>query len=148
MAIETSSGAFAGYKVGGVVVAFCMPMLAFVLGLQVIPLSKADPHRDVVRRLLGCAVSSLTLGAVVLVAIYKLAPWVFDACWDVAAMFGAGPLGLIWLAAIVLLLSALPGWWLVGAVVRKVASWDGKTIGQIAQDIREEAGHVMGGKDA
>lgn len=148
MAIETGSSAFAGYKLGGMAVAFAAPFLGFVLGLQVLPLSKADPHRDVVRRLLGCAVSSMTIGPCILVAIYKLAPWVFDAVWDVGAMFGGGPLGLIWLAGIVLLLSALPGWWLVGALVREVASWDGKTIAEIAQDIRSDAEQVMGGKDA
>ncbi len=146
MPIETGSGAFAGYKVAGAAVTFAMPILAFFLGLQVIPLSKADPHRDVVRRLLGCAVSSFTLGPAVLVALFKVAPWVFDACFDVFAKFGAGPLGYLWLVAVVLLLSALPGWWLVGALVREVAGWDGKSLAEIAKDVKGELDKVEGAK--
>lgn len=141
MAIETG----AGYKVAGAAVTFSMPILAFFLGLQVIPLSKTDPHRDVVRRILGCVVSSFTLGPVGLVAIYKLAPWVYDACFAVAEkMFDLGPLGYIWLTALVLLLSALPGWWLVGALVREVAGWDGKSLAEIAQDVSGDMEKVKG----
>lgn len=132
-ALETGSG-FAGYKIIAGIVAFLAPVFAFVLGLQVIPLDKKDPHADAIRRLMGCATSSMVVGGVSLVVLYRLAPWTFHSAAEIGGLLGEPLIGVIWLFAVVLLLGALPGWWLVGAVMRRLATWRDKNLDQIIED--------------
>lgn len=141
MAIETGGG-FAGYKILAAVVAIASPLFAFFLGLQVIPLDKTDPHADTIRRLMGCATSSMVLGGPALIVLNRMAPWVFESAVSVGAMLHLPELGLLWLIAVVLLISALPGWWLVGAVMRRLATWRDKDLGQIISDAKTLADEV------
>lgn len=135
MAIETG-GSFAGYKVIAMVVAIGTPIFAFFLGIQVIPLDKDDPHTDMVRRLMGCATSSMVLGGPALVVLNRFAPWVFESAAGIGEFFHEPLIGVIWLMAVVLLLAALPGWWLVGAVMKRLASWKDKNLDQIIDDAK------------
>jgi hypothetical protein len=117
----------------GLVLMLGAPVLGFVLGLQVIPLNKDDPHRDLVRRLLGCVVSSFLVGLPALIWIASSHPWVFDGARTLMHQVHlpevVGPLMVLWA---VLLVSALPGWWLVGALVKRVASQDwGAALGSV-----------------
>lgn len=132
MSADPASGALGGVVVNkvaawavGLVLMLGAPVLGFVLGLQVIPLNKDDPHRDLVRRLLGCVVSSFLVGLPALIWIASAHAWVFEGArllmHQVRLPDVCGPLMVLWA---VLLVSALPGWWLVGAVVKRVASQD------------------------
>jgi hypothetical protein len=122
---------------GGVLVLLLAPVLGFVLGLQVMPLDPAEPHKDLVRRLLGCVVSSLLLGVPGLIWLHKNMVWVFESARGLVAMMGApevvGPFVVMWG---VLLVAALPGWWLVGRLVKRVISqdWD-KVLDNVKSEV-------------
>jgi len=101
------------------------PVLAFFLGLKFIPLDPKNPHDDVTRRLLGAAVSSFLVGGVSLVYLMQSMRWVFEAAADVMRLIHWMPeIGPLMIIFGVLLVSALPGWWFVGALVRRVAGQD------------------------
>ena len=129
---DPASGALGGAVVNkvlgwsvGLVFMLGAPVLGFVLGLQVIPLRSEDPHRDLVRRLLGCVVSSFLVGLPVLIWVASVHAWVFEGArllmTQVRLPEVVGPLMVMWA---VLLVSALPGWWLVGALVKRAAAQD------------------------
>lgn len=123
-------------KLLGFVAMAMAPVVAFVLGLQILPLDAKDPHRDAVRRIMGCVVSSLMLGLPALIYMDQHMAWVFDSANSLAVRADfperLGSASVMWS---VLLLGALPGWWLVGAVMRKLASWRDKDLGAIAEDV-------------
>ena len=123
------------------------PVVAFFLGLQVLPLDPKDPHRDAVRRIMGCVVSSLIIGLPALIYLDQHMAWVFDAAGSLATRAAMpermGGASVMWS---VLLLAALPGWWLVGAVMRRFASWRDKDLEGIAKDVAEALNAARGGK--
>lgn len=137
MPIDHTGAVFGGYKVLSAIVAFFSPVIAFFLMLSWLPLDKADPHRDVVRRLLGCGVSSMLVGGPALIYLHEQHAWVMNAAYEVGERFGSGQLGLIWLMGSVLLSAGLPGWILVGAVMRSVAKLDGKDLPGVVRAARE-----------
>lgn len=134
--IAMAGGTTLGGKVIALVAFFVVTLVAFFLGLQVIPLDEKDPHKDVVRRLVGCAISSLVVGLPALAFMHNTMPWMYT---SIAAVFNMmdidptyGPKLINWS---ILLVAGLPGWWLVGAVVRQVAGWRDKTIKQIKEEV-------------
>lgn len=112
-------------------------LLAFFLGLQLIPLDAKDPHKDLVRRLLGCAVSSLIVGLPVLIYLHYSFAWVFTSASAISELNGLGKdIGPQLVTWCVFLVAALPGWWFVGMLVRQAAGFEGKTLAQAKDDIK------------
>lgn len=131
------------HKVIALLVALLAPVVAFILGLQVLPLDPLDPHRDLVRRLMGCAVASLVFGLPTLAYIHHGWPWLWDEASTVTVRLGLDSVGGYAITWACLLVTALPGWWVVGAVMRKLASWKGKSINEIASDARATVAEVI-----
>lgn len=144
MPVEHTGTAVAGYKLLAAIVTVLSPVVGFLLGLKVIPLSEKNPNSDLFHRLLGCVASSLVLGAFALVYLYHSQHWVFTSAWEIGDYVKAGEVGVIWLIGAVLLVCALPGWWLVGAVVRSMAGWEGKDVRGVLQDVGQTAAEISG----
>jgi hypothetical protein len=123
------------------------PLVAFALGTKVVPLDKSDPHGDAVRRIMGCFISSFVFAFGGLLALYRYAEWVYPAAAKIALSLGipewTGGAALFWVLSII---GALPGWWIVGPFMRWFASRRDKTITEIAEDARADAGRVVSGK--
>lgn len=148
MAVESSAaGIGMGGKIAGIILALAAPLLAFALGTHVVPLDKDDPHRDAVRRILGCFISSFIVTVVGLLLLHRYAGWVFPSAIDVSEALGmpgwAGAFAIFWAICII---GALPGWWIVGPFMRWFASRRDKSFTEIAQDAREDVGKVVGGR--
>lgn len=132
-------------KLAGAVLFVAVPVFAVVLGLQVIPLDPKDPHRDLVRRLLGCAVSSAVVGIPVLVMLHVSFPSLFAGAASLAGLLElppkVGPWAVVWS---VFLVCALPGWWLVGAVMRHLAKeLTTKELPEIVEDVAQAVKKVL-----
>lgn len=134
--LAVAGGATLGSKAIALAAFFLVTLVAFFLGLQAIPLDKDEPHKDVVRRLIGCAVSSLVIGIPAMAFLHNTWPWMYTSTSAVFAMMDMspvyGPKVLNWS---ILLVAGLPGWWLVGAVVRQMATWRNKTIKEIKDEV-------------
>lgn len=147
MAVESGAAAGITGKAAAIILALAAPLLAFALGTQIVPLDKNDPHRDAVRRILGCFISSFIVTVAGLLVLHRYAGWVFPAAIDVAEALSlpgwAGAFSIFWAICII---GALPGWWIVGPFMRWFASRRDKSLTEIAQDAREDVGKVMGGK--
>lgn len=131
------------HKLIALLVALLAPVVAFVLGLQVLPLDPKDPHRDLVRRLMGCAVASLAFGLPMLAYLHHTWPWLWDEASAITVRMGLDSIGGYAITWACLLVAALPGWWVVGAFMRKLASWKDKTLNEIVTDARETAAEVV-----
>ena len=136
MATEPTSTAGAASKVLSLMSFVAVSVIAFVLGVQVIPLDNTDPHRDMVRRLLGCAVSSLAIGLPALAFVQNPMPWMFSSIGEVFVMLDLpATFGQKLITWSILLVAAIPGWWLVGSYVRQAAGWQGKTMKEIKEEV-------------
>lgn len=139
MPVESgAAGIGVGGKIATIILALAAPLLAFALGTQVVPLDKDDPHRDAVRRIIGCFISSFLVAVVGMVLLHRFAPWALPAASEVAVAMGlpglAGPLSIFWWF---LILGALPGWWIVGPFMRWFATRRNKSFGEIVSDGRK-----------
>ena len=107
-------------------------IIAFWLGLLAIPLRADREIRDVIYRILACAVSSYVVGIPVLLALKRYMPFVFE---DMAALAVHAQLepftGFLVLVSCVMLICSVPGPWAVGAVFLYIEKQKDKPIDEI-----------------
>lgn len=112
-------------------------ILAFWLGLMVIPLRAGREVRDLIYRVLSCAVSSFVFGIPALIALKKYMPFAFDEVQVLASMAGTDPMvGFFMLCGCVMLVCSLPGPWIVASFFLFVEKQKGKPIDEVIRDLR------------
>jgi hypothetical protein len=129
MAIETA-GVGAGIKFLGipVVAGSVATALAFMIMWP-------RTLREAFIRLACAILTSVFAGPFLVIAVHSWWPGLFTSAKDVAIISGTDPaLGVLFVAAPVLLAAALPAWWVIGAVVRWFDRRNGKDIGELAHD--------------
>jgi hypothetical protein len=141
-------GAVAGKKLVLLGLPIAITLVAWVLGLRLFPPRKGREVKDMLDRLLACGVSSFVVGLPALLVLLKHAPSAFAGAQQLAIMAGVDPfIGFISLVGCVLLLSSLPGPWIVVAWVLWFQRRKGKDIGQMAADASDDWRRAMRGKD-
>lgn len=130
------SGLFAGLIAGSV------SLLAVVLGFTVVPLKSGDEHRDAARRLAAGLLCSFMLGPPMAFKAIELFPWLLTPWQTILA--GAHPLWIYLAAAVPFIaLNAVFGFWIVAAGMRWFTKREGKDIGELASDVRDDTRKVM-----
>ncbi|WP_338847888.1 hypothetical protein V8J88_03800 [Massilia sp. W12] len=113
MTIESAAGA-AGLKALGA--ATCAAGLATAAGFA---LMWPKTPREAFARFALAFTTSITVGSGAVLWLYDARPGAFASARAVAGLFGAAPeYGYLVLAGIVMAASALPAWWIGGAVSR------------------------------
>lgn len=139
MAIETGAAGIAGVKAGivGSVLVFAVSIIAVVLGFKVVPLKKGAEHEDASRRLSAGLLSSFTLGPIVAIKVIGWQPDLLTYWVNLV-----GPENTLWahfLAGVPFIaLSGLVGFWVVAALVAWFAKREGKDIGELVRDAKNE----------
>jgi hypothetical protein len=139
MAIETGAAGYAGIKAGliGGALVFVVSFLAVVLGFKVVPLKKGAEHEDATRRLSAGLLSSFTLGPLVAIKVIGWQPELLTYWINMV-----GPENTLWanfLAGVPFIaLTGLVGFWVVAAIVAWFAKREGKDIGELVRDARNE----------
>lgn len=146
--VSGTAGGIAGYKL----VLACLPvavsLIAFWLGLRFVPVRKGREREDIIDRVMACVVSSFVVGIPALVLLMQHWPGAFTAGEQLALRATLQPVtGFFAVTGCVLLLSSIPGPWLVAAVFLWLERRKDKDIGQIIGDVRGAAGKVIGGAD-
>lgn len=141
MAAETGAGVAFSLKSGllGGLILLAASVLGTVIGFKVVPPTKGKEMDDISTRLLCGLLSSCTLGTYAAYRYIKFDPdWL--AFWvkvyqghDEAFFFGLLSAGLPFV-----LLAALPGFWIVAAFMRWFQKREGKDIGELVADAKNE----------
>lgn len=130
MAIETTAAGGALIKIFGVPVLFgaAATALAFLF------LWPRTIKEAFVR--LTCTIfTSAIAGPFLVIATHAAWPGLFESARRVAVLYGADPsLGVLFVAAPILVTAGLPAWWVIGGFVRWFESRKHKDISQMAQD--------------
>ncbi|MDR3005723.1 MAG: hypothetical protein LBV14_15995 [Acidovorax sp.] len=137
----SAAGTFAGYKLALLSLPVVASLIAFWLGLRFVPLRTADPRGDLLNRVLACLVSGFVLGIPTLVMLMLHWPGVFEAGVRLAMVAGMpGIAGFFVITGCVMVVCSIPGPWIVAAVFLWLKRSEGKTITEIAQDLRDDVG--------
>lgn len=132
---STAAGAVAGHKAFLLGLPIVITLLAWWLGLRIFPPRKGREFKDMLDRLVACAVSSFIVGVPLLVALLNHMPWVFSTAADLAGRAGLEPItGFFAIVGCVLLLASLPGPWIVVAYLRWFHRRRGKDLGEWGAD--------------
>lgn len=114
-------------------------IIAFWLGLLAIPLRAGREVRDIIYRILACAVSSYVVGIPALLAIKRYMPFVFD---DMAALAVHAQLepftGFLVLVGCVMLICSVPGPWIVGAIFLYIEKRKDTPIDELIQEYKQK----------
>ena len=141
MAIETTAAGGALIKIFGI------PVLAGAaatsLGFMFMwPKTK----KEAFTRFFVTIVFSILLGPAMVVAVRSWWPSLFDNAKEVATMYGSEPtVGLLFIAAPLMVAAGLPAWWVLGATVRWLDKRRDKDIGELARDAAAVVKDVRGG---
>lgn len=133
----------AGHKAFMLGMPIAITLLAWWLGMRIFPPRKGREFKDMLDRLVACAVSSFLVGVPLLVALLNHMPWVFSTAADLAGRAGLEPItGFFAIVGCVLLLASLPGPWLVVAYLRWFHRRRGKDIGEMFGDAADDIRRV------
>lgn len=134
-----AAGTFAGYKLALFSLPVLASLLAFWLGLRFVPLRGDDPRGDLLNRVLACLVSGFVLGVPALVMLMQHWPGIFDAGARLAAVAAMPAIaGFFVITGCVFVVSSIPGPWIVAAVFLWLKRSEGRTITQMAGDLRDD----------
>jgi len=140
MPADGASGAAVGFglKTGAFasLAAVAVSVLAVCLGFSVVPLKAGDEHRDAVRRLAGGLLCSFMLGFPLAFKAIDQFPWLMSP-WQ-RMLPDSHPL-MVYLAAAspFLAITAVPGFWIVAAVMRWFTNRADKDAGELLADARK-----------
>jgi hypothetical protein len=83
-----------------------------------------------------CAILASGLaGPFVVIAVHSWWPSLFGSAKELATVYGADPsLGILFVGAPLLVLTALPAWWLIGGLVLWFEKRNGKDLAEMAGD--------------
>ncbi|QGZ41551.1 hypothetical protein IP92_00513 [Pseudoduganella flava] len=95
---------------------------------------------------LTCAIAmSGILGPFLVVMLHSWWPALFASAGYVVAMFGVDPsMGILYVAAPLMVLAGLPAWWLLGGLVRWLDKRKDKDLAEIAHDAAEMVKDMRG----
>lgn len=137
----SAAGTFAGYKLALLSLPVVASLIAFWLGMRFVPLRTADPRGDLLNRVLACLVSGFVLGVPCLVFLMQHWPGIFDAGVRLAIIAAMPEIaGFFVITFCVFVVCSIPGPWIVAGVFLWLERRKGKTITEIAQDLRDEVG--------
>lgn len=89
-------------------------------------------------RITCTVLASTFFGPLMVMALHSWWPSLFDSAKTVAALSGADPfVGLLFIAAPVMVLAGLPAWWVLGALVRWLDRRRNKDLGEMIGDVRQ-----------
>jgi hypothetical protein len=143
------AGAAAGHKAFLLGLPIAISILAFALGMRIVPLRKGREMRDMMDRLLACGVSTFVVGLPVLVAILNHFPWMFSGATELASRAGTEPVvGFFAIVGCVMLVCSLPGPWLLVAYLRWFERRRGKDLGELAGDAGRDIRRAIDGEDS
>jgi hypothetical protein len=112
------------------------------------------PHtkKEAFWRFFVTLLSSFFLGPLLVIGARAFIPSLFDAAKAIAIDYGTDPsFGIVFISAPLLVMSALPSWWILGALVRWLDKRKAQDLGEIVHDAAEmvrEARSVMSTKAA
>lgn len=90
-------------------------------------------------RLFCTIVASSVFGPVLVVNMHFSRPELFASADQVAALYGLDPaLGLLFIAAPLLVIAGLPAWWLIGALLRLFERDSDSWLGMFAQWLKRK----------
>jgi hypothetical protein len=93
--------------------------------------------KEAVLRIVCTLICSTFFGPFCVIAVHSWWPSLFASATTVVAAAGAPPLlGLLFVAAPVLVLAGLPAWWVVGATVRWFEKRREQDLGQLVAEAR------------
>lgn len=141
MPIETTSAAG-----GALIKIFGLPVLASAIATSLgFIFMWPKTLKEAFFRFLCTILSSVVLGPVLVVIARNWSPGLFDSARATAAMYGTDPaLGFLFIAAPLMVLSGLPAWWVLGAIVRWFDKRRDKDIAEIAADAAQGVKDVRG----
>ncbi len=140
MAAETSAGVAFGIKSGLLSGAFLLivSVVSVVVGLTIVPPAPGREHQDIARRLSAGLLCSFTLGPFLAFKFMEIQPG-FLQFWLRLLGEGNALLAYLMAAAPFLALTALPGFWIVAALMRWFQKREGKDIGELVADAKADA---------
>jgi hypothetical protein len=141
MPIETTTAAG-----GALIKIFGVPVLAGAAATSLAFLFMwPKTLREAFARLLCTIAMSGIAGPFVVIAIHSWWPGLFESAKSVASLYGADPaLGMLFVAAPLLVMAGLPAWWVIGGAVRWFDKRKDKDIGELAHDAAEIVKDVRG----
>lgn len=132
-------GTFAGYKLALFSLPIIASLIAFWLGLRFVPLRGTDPRGDLLNRVLACFISSFVLGIPALVLLVQHWPGAFEAGIRLAEMAALPAIaGFFAVTGCVLVVSSIPGPWVVAWVFLWLKRSEGKDIAEMAGQVRAD----------
>lgn len=140
MSIETTAAGGALIKIFGV------PVLAGAAAAALAFLFMwPRSMREAAIRLTCTIMSSAIIGPFVVIAVHTWWPSLFTSAASVAGLYGSDPaMGFLFVAAPMLVMSGLPAWWIIGAIVLWLDKRRGKDIGELAHDAAAAVHDVRG----
>jgi len=102
-------------------------------------------RREGFARLVVTIMCSMVVGPVLVTALHAKMPDLFASAKTVAEMSGLDPaMGLMFVTSPLLVAAGLPGWWVVGGIVRWFEKRRDKDAGEMMQDAADTARSVLG----
>lgn len=131
---------------GAVIKIFGLPVLAGATATAVAFLFMwPRTLREAFLRLASTIATSGIFGPFAVMALHSWWPSLFDSAKSVMGQYGGDPtLGVLFVAGPVMVMTGLPAWWLIGAVIRWLDRRRDKDIGEIAHDAAEVVKDVRG----
>lgn len=138
-AAETSAGVAIGVKSGILAAVFMMfvAVISVIVGLTIVPPTPGKEHQDIARRLSAGLLCSFTIGPFV---AFKFIDWQpgFLQFWIRIVGPENSLHAYLLTAAPFLAITALPGFWVVAAVMRWFQRREDKDIGELVRDAKDE----------
>ena len=140
-AIETTSAAG-----GALIKIFGVPVLAGAAATALVFLFMWPRSlREAFLRLASTIAASGIFGPFAVMALHSWWPSLFDSAKAVTALYGADPtLGVLFVAAPVMVAAGLPAWWLIGGIIRWLDRRREKDIGEMVNDAVEVVKNARG----
>lgn len=139
MAAETSAGVAFGIKSGLIGGAFMLvvSIVSVVVGLTIIPPTPGKEHQDIAKRLAAGLLCSFTLGPYMAFKFIEVQPGFLEFWLRILGPENA-MVAYLMAAAPFLALTAIPGFWIVAALMRWFQKREGRDIAELAADIKRE----------
>jgi hypothetical protein len=133
-ALETTSAAG-----GALIKIFGAPVLAGAAATALVFLFMwPKTLREAFLRLTSTIATSALFGPFLVMAVHSWWPSLFDSAKAVTILYGGDPaMGVLFVAAPVMVAAGLPAWWLIGGVIRWLDRRRDKDIGEMVHDAAE-----------